>query len=806
MNRYLALRYLCWKEVRQVLPLVWMQMVLGVGFQLLFLLQPNKVFVPRILIFAGMPGLFALGVGALLVGQEKERRTLDWLRSLPIAAGDLVAVKLATGFVALLAVWCLNLLLLAVFVFPTGRWPVASPADSWLIDAGWEYLWPLQSVFLLLAGFTTAWSFRSSLVALLALIPLALLPGVVTFGLNHLVRWPGAFSLTLSDPAPWMMAVALIVLSVTLLVVGWRRGMKFLAPEQVCEKPFSWSRVRENLWGESAIWARPTHSPAAMLNWQFVRQNRTVLAGIAALLLVALGLLITTQPDASGRPVLAAFCGLLAASWLGVLAFQGDGVQDRIRFLAERGVSPAKIWWTRHAPALSLLATALLLMVLFLPAHLRSSQLSAPSILFVAAAVLFTYGVSQAVGQVFPSSAIAAIAAPVGAWGLVAYGSSVIGLLGVPYWLLALCSSLPWLATFLLMRRWMDGRLGWGFWGAHASFLAAVMVLPLIPAGLVLISRPTMPAEVRRQLTAEAQSYGPTYAEPRELVLRFRNPEATEAPPANRRVEGRTVCGQLEHDLSLDPGPIRFMPRVMIYLLGEARLARMALEQDDDDASDRERYQRSLSLIGTMVDRLRLSWKMFDQDGADLTEIWLVNELARSGAESWLGPELYGRLVRTVSDTARRHAARRRAVVMSWAAYRTRFDAPESLLGGYPWLGEKTSILYRVNPFIRRRAADYLTWRMLQRLDGSEPAENVERTKELARYWGVPELYYGLGPDGEYLRADKPADFAMPVEGFFRSAPGSQWHAGWERAARELAGSLDVGHSEHRQPTQISVH
>ena len=195
-----------------------------------------------------MPSLFAVGVGVLLVGQEKERRTLDWLRSLPIAAGDVVAVKLATGFVALIAVWCLNLLLLAIFVLPTGRWPVASPADSWLIDAGWEYLWPLQSVFLLLAGFATAWIFRSSLVALLALIPLALLPGVVTSGLNYLYQWLADSSSILSDPAPWMTAVALIVLSLPLLVVGWRRGMKSLAPEQVSERRFAWNRAQDIPW------------------------------------------------------------------------------------------------------------------------------------------------------------------------------------------------------------------------------------------------------------------------------------------------------------------------------------------------------------------------------------------------------------------------------------------------------------------------------------------------------------------------------------------------------------------------------
>ena len=80
---------------------------------------------------------------------------------------------------------------------------------------------------------------------------------------------------------------------------------------------------------------------------------------------------------------------------------------------------------------------------------------------------------------------------------------------------------------------------------------------------------------------------------------------------------------------------------------------------------------------------------------------------------------------------------------------------------------------------------------MLQRLERTDSAESVQETQELARYWGVPELHYGLGLGGEFLRPDKPADFAMPVEGFFRTAPGSQWHAGWERMARELADSLE---------------
>jgi hypothetical protein len=793
MNRHVALRALCWKEVRQVLPLVWMQLGLGFCFQLLFLFQSDQAAVPRPFVLVTMPCLFAVGVGVLLVGQEKERRTLDWLRALPIAARALVAVKLATGFVALLAVWVLNLLLAAVFVLPSGGWSAANSKDAWLVDPGWEYLWPLQSVFLLAAGFATAWVFRSSLVALLALVPLTLVAVAVMPKVDDLHHWIAGSTSIPQGPTSWLMAVAWIILSVLLLMVGWRRGMRVLAPEQVSEKWFSRNRPQDASWAEGAIWARSPYTPAAMLIWQFLRQNQTVLLGIAALLLLALGLLIAAPSAASldahsaARLVLAGFFGLLAASWLGVLAFQGDGLQDRIRFLAERGISPTKIWWTRHAPPLSLLALALFGFAFFLRAGFADGRFS-PWVMLL---VLGTYAISQAVGQVFRSSTIAAIAAPAVTWALAAYVIALVELLGVPYWLLAVCGLLPWLATFLLMRRWMDGRLGWGFWGAHATFLAVGMILPVVPAGLVLISRPSMPAEARRQLTAESQGYGTAYAEPRELVLRFRNPDLPDVPAQSRRLEAQIVCKQLEHDLSIAPGPIRFVPREMVYLLGEARLARMALEQNGDAEANRERYRRTLTLIGTMVERLRLSWRLFDQDGADLTEIWLVNELGRSQARAWLGLDSYGRLVRAVADEQGRNAARRRAVVMSWAAHGTRSDTQWSSLGGYGWRGDAIPVLCKVNRFVRQRDADYLTWRMLQRLERSDSAGSAERTKELARYWGVPALHYGLGPDGEFFRADNLADFAMPLESFSRTAPGSQWHAGWERTAHEMADSLD---------------
>ena len=200
MNRYLALRHLCWKEVRQLLPLVWMLLGLGNLCAVVVPASCQQNVCARIPAVRRGAEPIRRGGRRAAGGSGKERRTLDWLRQLPIAAGDLIAVKLATGLVGLIAVWCLNLLLLAIFVFPTGGLRMATAADSWLMDAGWEYLWPLQSVFLLLAGFVTAWLFRSSLVALLALIPLALLPSVVTFGLNYVYRWPAGLGSAADDP------------------------------------------------------------------------------------------------------------------------------------------------------------------------------------------------------------------------------------------------------------------------------------------------------------------------------------------------------------------------------------------------------------------------------------------------------------------------------------------------------------------------------------------------------------------------------------------------------------------------------
>lgn len=804
MTRDYALRSLYWKETRQVLPLVWMQLGLCVAAHLLVSLwETDASLRARAVLVVGMPSLFALGVGALVVGQEKERRTFDWVRTLPIAYGDLLRAKLTVGLVALVVIWCLNLLMSGTFAVLW--WPdrPRAWANAWFFDVGWEYLFPLQSVYLLLAGFLTAWLLRSSLLAVLAVIPLALMPAAIS-GLVwlSLVSWREGRDIG-PLPLACVWAVSYVGLSLLLLVLGWRQGLRFLSAEEYRMRSRSWLTLFGRRSSCTSFATRIAYSPMTMLTWQFLRQNRIALISITVLLLLAF--LLRGDPISihSGRTFLAALLTLLAASWLGVLAFQGDLLHERIRFLAERGVSPTKVWCSRHVVGVSILSTVLLVFAFLVSSlsttHSYATTASGPIskdcstpqlLLYTVFLVLFSYAISQVVGQCLRSMIIAALTAPVlvglliGCWGL------MVVWLVTPAWILLPAVLFPWLATWAMMRRWMDRRLGWGFWGVHAGLLVTAMVLPATPFLLAVVTQPGMPADVREQLTAEAAGYLPNFSEPPELTL---PPESELPAPSRHRLSAwRPFREQIRQALSTHYGAFSIRSDLIAYLQGEARLARMKIVQDDQPRVARDCYSESLDLLRVIASRLRMSWRLCEQDQADLLEIWLIKELMNPQVRVWLGDDEYARRTRDLADAARRYAARRRAVVLSWSAYRNGFrrDDPNQTLGGHYWFFGVMWPRAPLSPFRRLRAADYLTWRMLQRLEDPAVANDPERIRELADYWLAPPLYYGLGLGGEYYRADRVSDFMLPGSTLNPSAPGAQWHADWERAARELAESL----------------
>jgi hypothetical protein len=369
MNAGLALQRLWWKELRQLAPIVIMLPLLGL-LMILFELfvEPipaggryrTDLLTPTLFVILGIPGLFSVGAGALLVGHEKEVRTLQWLSSLPIDAGRIVRVKLAAGLVGLLLLWMLSGLLLAA-AQATGLL-YGPPQIQWAN-------WILNSLFVLLAGYALAWALGSAWAALLWLVPVAAAPFLVAYWIDSIAPWQRGLY---EKPSPITLMLCQTLGIAIALALTDRLGRRALAaqaarPVRMLSWPGLLDRYRTR--AERAGYGK-IQSPLPALLWQFARQNRAVLAGTSSMLLAAVFFTLTHQIAGNMTPGPSLLSGVLiflATTWLGVSAFQSDTVNHRIRFLADRGISPAQIWFTRKAIPASVLATFFVL-VAFLAA------------------------------------------------------------------------------------------------------------------------------------------------------------------------------------------------------------------------------------------------------------------------------------------------------------------------------------------------------------------------------------------------------------------------------------------------------
>ena len=157
MNRSLVLKRLCWKEFRQLWPLIVMLAVIGLLFQVLVLISdPSSTNLLRNLLFLGLPGLFAAGVGALLVGQERDSRTLHWMASLPILRQDIIRVKYFAAIVSLASVWIISF---ALYVVSNSVSRIGQNVFPYEVDISYGILY---SIFLLTVSFATAWAIIGS--------------------------------------------------------------------------------------------------------------------------------------------------------------------------------------------------------------------------------------------------------------------------------------------------------------------------------------------------------------------------------------------------------------------------------------------------------------------------------------------------------------------------------------------------------------------------------------------------------------------------------------------------------------------
>jgi hypothetical protein len=223
--------------------------------------------------------------------------------------------------------------------------------------------------------------------------------------------------------------------------------------------------------------ARTPPAQGQALVRQFSKQNRVELLSIFAIMIAAVvwgcyaGFIgwFRTSDILNVPLILSIFAAALATSYMGVISFQGDQLQNRIRFLADRGVPPGLVWRTRHAvPIAMLVISGLLVFALIAITPLQRSNhpgqglvgkglvASLACFAFLALSILI-YSYSQWVGQLIRSPIVAAIVAPafVGVMGMYWYFAFVE--LDASFWLLGLSGAIPMVATWAMMKRWMNG-------------------------------------------------------------------------------------------------------------------------------------------------------------------------------------------------------------------------------------------------------------------------------------------------------------------------------------------------------------
>ncbi|EMI53168.1 ABC-2 transporter permease [Rhodopirellula sallentina] len=813
MNETRVWQGLLWKETKQILPLIGILFAVSTFLVIVWTTTSRQVnislrtvgdIVPLI-----MPALFAAGAGAILISHEKETRSLRWLASLPIPWQPIVVTKLVVAFAGLVLMWigCGFLGAVAGLNSSGGggfsEWRQIHPA-----------FWFLHSIYVLLCGFYTAWRNKNAFAALVLIIPFALLPFVIA---EVWMALPHTSPVQYASVA-WRTWVMGMVTSLAIPVVGWlsyRAGRSELQadePEKLLTRDALSSADAWRPPDVSAPTVMPFRDSHTSMVWQSIHGSPWMSIGLSVpLFFGVIGWLVLTNctERLTGWTETAVGTGigtaLLAVSWLGVAVFAGDGSATRLKFLADRGVSPGRVWLGRHWLGVSLLcgvALVILAIQSFLGTASHSDtyhraamfELSFLSILLVFVVI---YGVSQWTSQVVPMLAASAFLAPVLSLVALALLINAGVVNGVRLSWLLLVASLPFVSTFLLMKDFMDGRRGWKYWSMVGVAASVFMVAPSVPVWIAKSRFPSMTEDRFAVLFPEARQLSdsvttrPTSMRYGDLDLRDalgNLPGEIDGEIAVQRFEQRDYMSPDTWMAIGDRESVPLLADVVIVQHGleAASLAKLRWQQWQDDATQEElvAFVDHLSLTAR---RLRLSYRWYDQEVADVVEIWLVDLLsddAISGLRSRAG---FQNALRQVGDFEGRQRARRRAMLISWYRDQT---APHGRRGGIHgvsamafWFDDVPSG-WRSSIMVRGLGA--VTDRCLKLLDAGQAGKGIEaELRDLDQLVGEPGGEFKAGPYGDMF-ASEGGSAVHAWNWSYPSYPATNWFEPWEREGLEM--------------------
>lgn len=760
----LAFQRLCWKEARQLAPLVIALLAINTVLHMLPLSGSREVLQGvHLLLLNLMPCLFAAGAGALLVSQEKELRTIGWLGSLPITPSQILSAKLSAGFAGLAITWLVCLLTTLIFDRELPREPNEGLNSIQLTV--------VNSIFLLFLGIATAWRWQSTLVALVMIVPIAALPTVAVLSTQRLSQ-----ESRLTDAA---ISVIYLLFSGVFFVYGWRSGQAFLTSKPKWLIWQNWLTKFERRGSRGNLLDAKPQGLALSLLWQVAVQNRMLLFALGALFLLPVLAIYNRE--------FVAIPAWLIVSWLGASVFQSDNVHQRIKFLAERGVAPGTIWWTRQILPFGLIVIAQVVAALVGQALIRNSgiygnapsdYLTFPVVLLGIPTVLLAYAAAQWLGQLIRSSIVSLIVAPAITLGAISYMGFALLRLGAPFWMVLIPIGVAFLATRIMTGPWMDGRNGKIYCLGHGIFLLAALGIPALPLLVTAATYPGIPASGNQRLATELEKFGKP-RNPLELVL-TQEPivESGEAILGGNEVAdaagGEMASGEVVNEqpvlgfveqvkrniesidaqLSRRSGAVRWTQAVS-FLAAEAMLTRAQLDVDSTNEGSKERYRTAMRILHTVVTRMRLSGRLSDQEGADRIERWMIEHVQKKDAREILGESSWAAIAKTLADQTGRKEARLRALVQSWSQLDVSGLANVSPSGLAGWRGTIAD----------NRRISRAFWLLLQYLESTDQNEADKRFAEVASAWGLPMKRNRQG--------------GLSLESGYQ-LPGQNWMGEWE--------------------------
>ena len=753
--------WLLYKEAKQLAPLLIALCACGFVLHLLckFGYEHEQAAMHNISLMM-IPLLFAIGAGPMLVSQEKEQRTLGWIGSLPVGPRSIVLSKLIVCAVGLLLSWLVSIVLTRLLAPPLFTSRSISLPDL--------VYWICGTFAVLSLGFALAWKFSTAISSLIALaISCCVLTLAGKVALNIFVT-SEAYDQQIEL---WSLGLFSLVFAAAAVFFG-QRAFITGAPTESIFSPKRWNSghvERHSQQARSAFW---TLSPSSSLIWQISRQNSLLWSGlllIVVILVMSGSLLLYNRLN--GRPSEADLLlsvllpGGLALSWLGASVFGSDAYRDRINFLAQRGVAPGLIWWTRMILPLGSVGLLALLMFSY---GLRVLDIDGPVGVLMTlgvSAVLMIFAFTQWFSQWTRSTLLSFCVAPAAAAMIIGYQVFVTEYLQAPWWILLPSVAVAILATRIMLCPWMDGRFDLRYWTGHGALLLVALGIPLIPFVYTWATYPDMSPEMQRSLAAEVADY---QRSPRPITLDLKSNRmglATDATAKSGNIAESVsdVLDSMEQELKATNGPVaipgnkRAITTANLLSLRMDKIDAMAGSEEPDgrEQTDRKRYQRVMLLLDDLVRHMRLSERLKEQDYADSIERWMVSELSRPGRRQIFTDQQYARIVARLADQDARHQARRRAVAMAWH---------ESTI--------QSIHQFRNDAAIKQKVILAPRW-LVARRDAAMAAEDL--LKQLESLVPRPLAYPGE-LDGIGLGS-------LPT-------PGQLWHRPWEAKAKQLAESL----------------